>query len=119
MIIGTISVLTLMSVLFIVTDKTCIVINDKMDPIIKKPDLVHHIETPMSELTPNDIIFYDDSGKTMIHKVVRMIDYSPMVIEVKNEVSSNIHQATEEQYVGKFDNMVGNFGEHANKMFQP
>ena len=118
-VIGTISVLILMSVLFIVTDKTYIMINDKMNPIVKKSDLVHYSETPMNELIPNDIIFYDDSGKTMIHKVVRIIDYSPMIVEVKNEISSKVHQVTEEQYIGKFDYIVGNFGEHVNKIFQP
>ena len=118
-IIGIISVFVLMSILFIVSDKTYFMINDGMNPIVKKSDLVHYIETPMNELVPNDIIFYDNSGKIMIHKVVRIIEYSPIVIEVKNEISSKVHQVTEDQYIGKFDYIVGNFGEHANKIFQP
>ena len=115
-IIGIISVFILMSVLFIVTDKTYFLTNDGMNPTIKKFDFVHHIETPMNELVPNDIIFYDNSGKTMIHKVVRIIDYSPMVIEVKNEISSKVHQVTEDQYIGKLDHIKGNFGEYAPKL---
>lgn len=112
MIIGTISVFVLMGILFIVTDKSYFMVNDAMNPTIKKFDLVHYTETPMSELVPNDIIFYEDSGKIMIHKVVRIIDYSPIVIEVKNEISSKVHQVTKDQYIGKLDHIKGNFGEY-------
>jgi|SaaInlStandDraft_7_1057024.scaffolds.fasta_scaffold168973_1 hypothetical protein len=115
-IIGIISVFVLMSILFIVSDKTYFMINDGMNPIVKKSDLVHYIETPMNELVPNDIIFYDNSGKIMIHKVVRIIEYSPIVIEVKNEISSKVHQVTEDQYIGKLDHIKGNFGEYAPKL---
>jgi tetratricopeptide (TPR) repeat protein len=93
-------------------------VTDKMSPLIEENDWVHKSDTPISEINYNDIIFYTSSDKLMVNKVVGIIadervDY---IFTVKNTASPTIKKVTENQYVGKMDFIVGNFGEYGKIM---
>jgi len=70
------------------------------------------------EINYDDIIFYKNSDRLMVNKVVGIIadervDY---IFTVKNTASPTIKKVTENQYVGKMDFIVGNFGEYGKIM---
>ena len=87
--------------------------SDKMSPLIEEYDFMYMSNTPISEINYGDIIFYKNSDRLMVNKVVGIIadERADHIFTVKNTVSVDIRTVTEEQYLGKMDFVVGNLGE--------
>ena len=87
--------------------------SDKMSPLIEEYDFMYMSNTPISEINYDDIIFYKNSDRLMVNKVVGIIadERADHIFTVKNTVSVDIRTVTEEQYLGKMDFVVGNLGE--------
>jgi len=121
-IIGIIAVSIIYGVSWGLSYHAFVMTNDAMAPTINKGDLIHYDNTPFHEIQVNDIIFYSDliEPKTWVHKVISVASSKvPRTLTVISE--ENIaphHVVTEEQYIGKFDSVIGGGG-FITKMFDP
>ena len=112
-IIGIITVLVLWGFLFSFTYHSYVMVNDAMEPTIKKWDLIRYAQSPIEDIKVNDIVVYRDSfdqNKIWVHKVTLVKNFPNIVLEVKSEASPQLHLVNQEQYIGKITSIESGTG---------
>ena len=120
-IIGIIAVSIIWGLLFSFSyqSQSYVMSNDAMAPIINKWDIMRYEQTPIQDISLDDIVVYRDlseQNKIMVHKVIGITYTDPLTLKVKNEASPTTHLVTEEHYVGKITSIEAGGGK-INQIF--